>query len=131
MPLPLTSQTTLVAATALFTAGAYLNAKFGIGYDLRVLRHQRAHLARVAETFKRLGDEVELYRLLEVADQDADAIWFEGKTIIYRELKESKLSLGCLGLRLTFIRGGCTCSVFGSQWSSTWTSGWHSCYQFS
>ncbi|CZR63058.1 related to acyl-CoA synthetases (AMP-forming)/AMP-acid ligases II [Phialocephala subalpina] len=87
MPLP-SAQTTVAAAAGLLTAGAYLNAKLGIGYDLRVLRHQRSTKARMVESYQRLGNNLSLYRLLELADQDGDAIWFEGKTLSYRELKK-------------------------------------------
>jgi hypothetical protein len=89
MSLP-SAQNTLAAAATLFTVAAYLNAKFGINYDLRVLRHQRAAVARLAESYKRIGSDISLYRFLELADLDADAIWFEGQTLKYRELKESK-----------------------------------------
>lgn len=87
MPLP-SAQTTVAAAAGILTAGAYLNAKLGIGYDLRVLRHQGGTKARLVESYQKLGNDLSLYRLLEIADQDADAIWFEGKTLTYREFKE-------------------------------------------
>ncbi|KUJ09443.1 bifunctional fatty acid transporter and acyl-CoA synthetase [Mollisia scopiformis] len=79
--------TTVAAAATLFTVGAYLNAKLGIGYDLRRLRHQKEATARIAESYQKFGSDISLYQYLEFADQDADAIWFEGKTINYRDLK--------------------------------------------
>jgi hypothetical protein len=84
----------LMAAAALFGAtGAYLDARYGVSYDLRKLSQIRTSQKRVGERIRELGGEATLYRLLELADQGAEALWFEGRSLTYGEMKISKLSL--------------------------------------
>lgn len=86
-------ESTLTAATTLLAAGAYLNARFGICYDLKVLKDQKIVAANAIKSAKRHGPNPSLYRFLELADPKADAIWFEGQTLTYGELRESKFSI--------------------------------------
>jgi acyl-CoA synthetase (AMP-forming)/AMP-acid ligase II len=84
----------LMAAAALFGAtGANLDARYGVSYDLRKLSQIRTSQKRVGERIRELGGEATLYRLLELADQGAEALWFEGRSLTYGEMKISKLSL--------------------------------------
>jgi hypothetical protein len=80
----------LTAVASLLAAGAYLDAKYGVRYDLRRLRQTRAQTKRIGERVRELGNEATLYRLLELADQGAEALWFEGRSLTYGEMKESK-----------------------------------------
>ena len=89
----------LLAATTL--GGAYINARFGIGTDLRNLLDDRAMQKRVVERLSSLGGSPTLYSIFAQGDPAADALWFEGRTWSYRELKEglwfgSTVSLGLL-----------------------------------
>ncbi|PMD57848.1 bifunctional fatty acid transporter and acyl-CoA synthetase [Hyaloscypha bicolor E] len=78
----------LMAAAALFGAtGAYLDARYGVSYDLRKLSQIRTSRKRVGERIRELGGEATLYRLLELADQGAEALWFEGRSLTYGEMK--------------------------------------------
>ncbi|KAH7311855.1 putative bifunctional fatty acid transporter/acyl-CoA synthetase [Rhexocercosporidium sp. MPI-PUGE-AT-0058] len=78
--------TTLGAAASILGAG-YLNAKLGIGYDIRELKHKiqfgKTLLARIQE----FGDDASLYRMLEKAHRDAEALWFEGRTLTWGDVK--------------------------------------------
>lgn len=78
---------TLLAAGAA-AAGAYLNAKFGIGADLEGLRNDRAWGATFARRIEELGDTVTLYAMFDRVDPAIEALWFEGRTWTYGELKQ-------------------------------------------
>jgi hypothetical protein len=82
----------LTAAASLLGAGAHLDARYGLSYDLRKLSLIRTSQKRIGERIRELGDECTLYRLLELADQGAEALWFDGRTLTYGEMKISKSS---------------------------------------
>ena len=77
------------AATAL-AAGAYLNAKFSIGIDLQQLSYDREWAARLGKRIQALGDTPTLYGIFDMVDPGLDALWFEGTTWTYGELKKGK-----------------------------------------
>ena len=77
---------TTVAAAALATA-AGLNAALGLTYDVRQLRESREFGVRLQQWIELLGSRVTLYHMLELANETADAIWFEGKSWSYRAMK--------------------------------------------
>jgi hypothetical protein len=79
---------TVVAASAALAAGAYLNAKWSVGIDLRNLQHDRAWGKRLGEFIEALGDTVTLYRMFERVSPEAEALWFEGKSWTYGEIKK-------------------------------------------
>jgi len=80
-----------VSAAAL-AAGAYLNAKFGVSTDLNELVSLREYGQRVGQAMQRLGDTTTLYRVFELVDEKNEALWFEGRTWTYGELKNGELS---------------------------------------
>jgi len=79
----------LVAAT--LATGAYLNAKFGIGIDLKQLSHDREWSKRLGERIQELGDTCTLYRMFDIVHPNIEALWFEGRTWTYGELKKGML----------------------------------------
>lgn len=79
----------LVSAAALATT-AYLNAKLGIKNDLRQLSYDREWLIRFQQWLGTLGDRCTLHHIFELADGEAEAVWFEGRTWTYGELKNSE-----------------------------------------
>jgi hypothetical protein len=83
-------ETAVGISAAALAAGAYLNAKLGIAADLNELALAREFSARVGERIRRLGDTVTLYRVFELASETAEALWFEGRTWTYRELKSGE-----------------------------------------
>jgi hypothetical protein len=82
----------LLSAAALGTA-AYLNAKLGIQNDLQQLSYDRESLARFQQRLGILGDTCTLYRMFELADSKAEALWFEGRTWTYGQLKNGLVFL--------------------------------------
>jgi hypothetical protein len=82
--------TSVVAASAALAAGAYLNAKWSIGIDLKNLQHDRAWGKRLGAFIGALGDTVTLYGMLERVNPHAEALWFEGRTWTYGEIKKGK-----------------------------------------
>ncbi|KAL1953559.1 hypothetical protein VTO42DRAFT_2586 [Malbranchea cinnamomea] len=81
----------LSAAAGLATASAaYLNARFGIGADLRNVRAERDLERRVLENVRLAGDTCTLYALFARGAQRnpaREALWFEGRRWTYEELK--------------------------------------------
>jgi hypothetical protein len=84
----------VAAASALsVAAGAYLDAKFSISADLSAMRSDRAFGKRLAEHIAQLGETPTVYgmlqRVVEVEKHGStEAIWFEGKSWTYSELKD-------------------------------------------
>ncbi|KAL4964112.1 putative bifunctional fatty acid transporter/acyl-CoA synthetase (FAT1) [Aspergillus stella-maris] len=84
----------VAAASALtFAAGAYLNAKYSLSTDLSTVLGDRSSGKRLAQRMQQLGDTITVYgmlqRLVEVdGNGSAEAIWFEGKSWTYAELKD-------------------------------------------
>lgn len=78
---------TIVGATALAT-GAYLNAKFSVGADLKQLRYDREWGRRLGERIQGLGDTCTLFAMFDKVDEGGEALWFEGRSWSYGELKQ-------------------------------------------
>ncbi|KAL4870047.1 hypothetical protein BDV12DRAFT_69309 [Aspergillus spectabilis] len=84
----------VAAASALsVAAGAYLNAKFSISTDLATIFNDRAWTKRLGERMAQLGGTTTVYGMLQrVVDAEGhgstEALWFEGKTWTYAELKD-------------------------------------------
>lgn len=81
---------TLGGVVTILGAG-YFNAKLGIGYDVRELKHKIQFGKKLQERAATFGDDASIYRMLEMADSDAEALWFEGRTLSWGEVKKSKL----------------------------------------
>lgn len=84
-------QQRLMAATAAglaaLSSAIYADKKYAISSDLKSMRQSKVFLTAMAATLDRLGDNVSVYRILELADQDAEALWFEGRTWTFAQLK--------------------------------------------
>ena len=80
----------LVSTAAALATTAYLNAKFGVGIDLQQLSYDREWQVRLKQRLRELGDTCTLYRMFELADSKAEALWFEGQTWTYEELKKGE-----------------------------------------
>ncbi|KAL4939522.1 hypothetical protein BDV06DRAFT_198754 [Aspergillus oleicola] len=108
---------TVAAASALtVAAGAYLNAKFSLSTDLSTILGDRSYGKRLAQRMQQLGDTITVYgmlqRLVEVDGQgSAEAIWFEGKSWTYFELKDLADRLATL-LREKGVQKGDFVAVF-------------------
>jgi len=81
-----------VVAGAALAAGAYVNAKWSVGIDIRGLQYDRAYGKRLGEYIAGLGDTVTLYHMFDRVNPEVEALWFEGKTWTYGELKKGTLS---------------------------------------
>lgn len=86
---------TAAAATAAVTA--YTDAKLGLTIDRKYVQADRQFGKLLGEHIKKLGDHVSLYHMLELANPDVDALWFEGKTWTYKQMLEGK--------QMTFLNG--------------------------
>ncbi|KAH8594927.1 putative bifunctional fatty acid transporter/acyl-CoA synthetase [Bisporella sp. PMI_857] len=76
----------LLSAAAV-AAGAYVNAKLSIGTDLQQLSYDRELRSRLEQRIKSYGDTCTLYHMFDLVNPDNEALWFEGKTWTYGELK--------------------------------------------
>ncbi|KAL5336203.1 hypothetical protein BJX70DRAFT_400851 [Aspergillus crustosus] len=92
----------VAAASALsVAAGAYLNAKFSISTDVSTILNDRAWAKRLGQRMAQLGDTTTVYGILQrVVDEEGhgskQALWFEGKTWTYSELKDHADRLAAL-----------------------------------
>ena len=77
-----------ITAAAL-AAGAYLNAKLSIGTDLHQLRRDRAWQNRLGQRIQELGDNCTIYAMFDRVNPNLEALWFEGRTWTYGEIKTS------------------------------------------
>jgi hypothetical protein len=82
--------TAAVLSVAALATTAYLNAKLGIENDLRQLCYDREWLVQFQQWLGTLGDRCTLYKVLELADSMAEALWFEGRTWTYAQLREGE-----------------------------------------
>jgi hypothetical protein len=80
----------LAAISAAVVAGsaAYVDAKFSVRRDLSQLLADKRFKVRFEAWIKKLGDRTNTYHMLELADQNADGLWFEGQTWKYGEIKK-------------------------------------------
>lgn len=89
-----------ILSSAALAASAYLNAKLSIGVDIEQISWERQFQKLMGEKIRSLGNTLTLYGMLaQVKDMSVDALWFEGRTWSYSELKDSKY-LGAILLRL-------------------------------
>ncbi|KAE9365036.1 bifunctional fatty acid transporter and acyl-CoA synthetase [Stipitochalara longipes BDJ] len=100
----------LTAVASLLGAG-YLDARYGVSYDLRKLSHARLSKKRIGERIRELGDEATLYRVLELANQGAEALWFEGQSLTYGQMK-TKVDRLAEFLRKHGVQAGHVVGVF-------------------
>jgi hypothetical protein len=82
---------TMISAAAL-AAGAYLNAKFGIGEDLQQLKYDREWGQRLGRRISELGDTCTLYQMFHRVSPAIEALWFEGRSWTYGDLKRGMCS---------------------------------------
>jgi len=84
MDIPLAS---VAAAGGILAGAAYLNARYGISRDLTQLSHDRKWFRRFEARVKELGDYTTLYHMMELCNPQDEALWFEGRSWSYSELK--------------------------------------------
>jgi hypothetical protein len=78
----------IAAATAAAVAGAaYLDGKYALRRDVKHLLGERGFKKRMDEKCRLLGDKATMYRLVELADQEATGLWFEGRSWTYAEMR--------------------------------------------
>lgn len=90
-----------LAGAALVIGGSYINARYGIGTDIREIRHEKNGVKRLFENYSQLGESCTIYNVFLRADPTSDALWFEGKTWTYGQLKQGMCSRGHNLIRLT------------------------------
>lgn len=105
---------TLAASAAAAAAGLlYANHALGVSRDISQYRLDASFTKRFPEFIDSLGPQSpHLYRMLELADPTADALWFEGRTWNYRAMKQQVDELAA-GLHQTLnVRNGDIVAVF-------------------
>jgi len=81
------SLTSAAAAGGILAGAAYLNARYGISRDLNQLHYDRKWFQRFNARVKELGDHTTIYHMMELCNPQDEALWFEGRTWSYDELK--------------------------------------------
>lgn len=89
--MPLRTKQKVAGAAAAALAGAwYLNDRFSVSADINNMRHVRANRIALEKRIAELGDNATIYRMLESCRPEAEALWFEGRTWTYAELKKGE-----------------------------------------
>jgi hypothetical protein len=57
---------------------------------LRQLQHERAWGKRLGAVIESLGDTCTIYHMFDRVSPEVEALWFEGKTWTYGELKKGE-----------------------------------------
>jgi len=84
----------LTAATVAFLAGAtYIDGHYAITRDIKHLLSDRRYGQRIQARCQQLANHATLYHWLELADPKAEALWFEGRSWTYAEMKQSGFSI--------------------------------------
>jgi len=73
-------------ATAAVLAALFLDERYGVSRDVGQILQDRAFRNRMGARINRLGDDVTIYRMLELAQPDTAALWFEGRSWTYAEI---------------------------------------------
>ncbi|KAJ9608398.1 hypothetical protein H2200_007386 [Cladophialophora chaetospira] len=105
---------TIAASTAAAAGLLYLADRriLGVSRDLQYYRQEQDTAKRMPEWINKLGPQSpHLYRMLELADPNADALWFEGRSWNYRALK-AKVDEIALGLHSLGVKDGDIVAVF-------------------
>lgn len=103
-----------IAASAAAAAGLLLYAdhSLGVSRDVQQYRLDSSFGKRFPQFIEKLGPQsTHLYRMLELADPNADALWFEGRSWNYRAMKQQVDELA-LGLRDLGVKDGDIVAVF-------------------
>ncbi|RSL43061.1 hypothetical protein CEP54_015245 [Fusarium duplospermum] len=74
------------AATATLLGTLYANNRYGVSYDINQLFSEKAFRKRIDERARALGDDVSLHHMMQLAEPQAEALWFEGRGWTYAEL---------------------------------------------
>ncbi|RSL77246.1 hypothetical protein CEP51_009231 [Fusarium floridanum] len=74
------------AATATLLSALYANTRYGVSYDINQLLSEKAFRKRIDERARALGDDFSLYHMMQLAEPQAEALWFEGRGWTYAEL---------------------------------------------
>lgn len=74
-------------AAAAALAALFLAERYGVSRDVSQILQDRAFRKRMGARINHLGDDVTIYRMLELAQPDAAALWFEGRSWTYAEMK--------------------------------------------
>ena len=77
-------------SAALVAGGLYFEGKYNFVRDVQQIRSDKRFRKRLDENIKELGNQVKIYRLWEKADQNAEALWFEGRSWTYGSGKAGK-----------------------------------------
>lgn len=82
----------IAAATAAFVAGAaYIDGHYNIRRDIKQIRGDKKFGQRLQAKCQELGSNASLYHHLEMTNQEAEGLWFEGKAWTYGQIKVGKL----------------------------------------
>lgn len=88
--LPISTEAAAVGVAALTAAAAYLNARLSIGRDLKTIKWERSFGQRLGHKIQELGETCTMYAMFDQVDPEIEALWFEGRTWTYGELKRGK-----------------------------------------
>ena len=82
----LTPKALIAASTALVAGATYVDAQLAISRDVKQLLSDRRYGNAIGSRFKALENNASAYGHLVLADPNASALWFEGRSWTYAEV---------------------------------------------
>lgn len=89
--LAVSTEAAVIGAAALTATAAYVNAKLSIGRDLKTLKYEKSFGQRLGKQIQALGDTCTLYNLFDQVNPEIEALWFEGRSWTYGEIKQGEV----------------------------------------
>lgn len=77
----------IAAAGGLLAGASYLDARYSISRDLKQLWNDRKWRQRFLAKVESLGNHTTIYHMIELCNPEDEALWFEGRSWCYDELR--------------------------------------------
>lgn len=87
------------AATATLLGALYANDRYGVSHDIKQLLSEKAFRKRLQERIQALDSDFSLFHMLELADPEAEALWFENRRWTYAEVLHGESAAISLEMR--------------------------------
>lgn len=83
----ITSEALFAASSALLAGAAYVDAQLAISRDIQQLFRDKRYGKAIGSRFYALRNNASLYGHLALADPNAAALWFEGRSWTWGQVK--------------------------------------------
>lgn len=81
----------IVASSALVAGATYIDAHLAISRDVQEIIREKRYGKAIGNRFKTLSNNASAYGHLLLTDPEASALWFEGRTWTWGQVKQGLL----------------------------------------